>query len=200
MSRTRILPHFAVLVFLSAPIGPLCGQSSTSAGASVAGLSDSTALAIKIFRVPGDEPGFELNRAAYVAVFEVRPGEGVAQLYPDNTEGSRVTSPKGRTFLLSGRVHYNRQSSQSQNNYAPTASSGTDRLRTSRTILVVASDRPLRVGAPTSTGNVLRRIERLRSLRSGRVAIDDLLAIIEAVRPEDPGAELATDTLEVPPS
>lgn len=195
----RRLTQLMSLALLIAPCVPLQGQSSSPIGASVSALPDSLALAIKIFRVPGDEPGFELNRAAYVAVFEIRPGDGVAQLFPDNTEASRVTSPKGRTYLVSGRTHYNRQASQSQNNFAPTANFGTDRLRSSRTILVVASDRPLRVGAPASTANVLRRIERLRTLRSGRVLIEDLLAIVDAVRPEDPGAELATDSLELPP-
>lgn len=160
---------------------------------------DSLALKVEIFRVPGDEPGFELNRAAYVAVFEIRAGEGVAQLFPDNTEGSRVTSPKGRTYLIAGRTHYNRQASQGQYNYAPTASSGIDRLRTGRTILVIASDRPLRVGAPASTASVLRRVERLRSLRTGRVLLEDLAALVEAVKPLDSGAEVATDTLELPP-
>lgn len=116
MMRSGILPRLALLVLGAAPLGVLHGQSSTAAGTSAAALPDSLALAVMIFRVPGDEPGFELNRAAYVAVFEVRPGEGVAQLFPDNTEGSRGTFAKGRTFLLSGRVHYNRQSSQSQKN------------------------------------------------------------------------------------
>ena len=189
----------AAMTVMLVPVAVLRAQESTPARPSATVLPDSLALKVAAFRVPGDEPGFELNRAAYVAVFEVRPGDGVAQLFPDNTEGARVTSPVGRTYLQAGRTHYNRQVSQSQNNFAPTTTFGTDRLRTSRMILVVASDRPLRVGAPASTANVLRRIERLRSLRSGRVLAEDLLAIIEAVRPEDSSAELVNDVLELPP-
>ncbi|MBI3789327.1 MAG: hypothetical protein HY275_00410 [Gemmatimonadetes bacterium] len=160
---------------------------------------DTTALEVKAFRVPGDEPGFELNRPAYVAVFELRPGDGVAQLYPDNTDGSRTTSARGRTYLQAGRAHYNRQVSRAQFNYAPTSSFGTDQLRTGRTILVIASDRPLRVGAPAATAQTLRRIERLRTLRSGRILLEDLLAVIEAVKPQDAGAEVASDSMELPP-
>jgi hypothetical protein len=194
-SRLLILTFAATLL----PMARVAAQSSTPTRSDAPALPDSLALKVTVFRVPGDEPGFELNRAAYVAVFEVRPGDGVAQLFPDNTEGARVTSPIGRTYLQAGRAHYNRQVSQSQNNYAPTSSFGTERLRTSRTILVVASDRPLRVGAPASTATVLRRIERLRTLRSGRVLVEDLLAIVEAVRPADAGAEVVSDVLEMPP-
>ncbi len=197
MLRWSLAAAGALLLTLS----PLhaAGQTSTPGLPGADGASDSLALTVKIVRVPGDEPAFELSRLAYVAVFEVRPGDGVSQLFPDNTDGARTTSPKGRTYLQAGRVGYNRQASRSQTNYAPTSNFGTDQLRTSRTILIVASDRPLRVSGPNATAQMLRRIERLRTLRSGRVLIDDLLAIIAAVRPEDSTAEVATDSMELPP-
>lgn len=187
----RCLPLLALAtagVLLAAPCVGVAAQAS-----------DSLALSVSLFRVAGDEPGFELNRAAYVAIFEVRPGEGVAQLFPDNTEMSRTSLPKGRSYLQGSRAQYNRQISRAQYNYAPQGSSGIDVLRTPRTILIVASDRPLRVAGPASTAATLRRVERLRSLRTGRVTMEDLMAIIEAVRPEAAGAELVTDVLELGP-
>ena len=176
-----------------------CGLIAGPPSSALAQRPDSLDLAVKVFRVPGDEPGFELNRPAYVAVFEIRPGVGIAQLYPDHSEGSRTTAAKGRTYLQASRARYNRAASQSQFDNGPVSSFGVDQLRTMRTILVVASDRPLRVAGPAATSALLRRVERLRTLRSGRVLMADLLAIVEAVKPEDAGAEVVTDVMEVPP-
>jgi hypothetical protein len=160
---------------------------------------DTAALDVKAFRVPGDEPGFELNRTAFVAVFELRAGEGVSQLFPDNAEAARTSVVAGRTYLMAQRVRYNREVSRSQNHYQ-SSGYGLDALRSGRTVLVVASDRPLRVAGPAATSQLLRRVERLRSLRGGRVLPEDLMALIDAIKPEDPQAELVSDVLELPPA
>lgn len=90
----------------------------------------------------------QTNRSAYVALFEIVPGRGVALLYP--------TSARQRSVVLSGlnwlSAWWMLRTPSEERRYS--AVNGT----TERYVYAVAADRPLRITDDASDPNYLRRV------------------------------------------
>lgn len=179
-----------------AAAGPARGQSSAVVGTPG---SDSSTLEVTLRRNANDEPSFEVNRPAYVGIFELRTGVGVTQLYPGSLDQARISARAGRTYLSAAEVAWNRRSSTSTSDVGPRPSSGMTRLRSNRVWLIVVSDRPLNVSSPSGTATTLRSVDRLRTLSGATITTKDIEAVVAVVRPKEAKAEVATDLLEVPP-
>lgn len=183
----------AAIVASARPSG---AQSSAVVGTPRA---DSTTLEVTLSRNANDEPSFEVNRPAYVGIFELRTGVGVTQLYPGSLDQARVSARAGRTYLSAAEVAWNRRSSTSAADAGPRPSTGMTRLRSNRVWLIVVSDRPLNISSPSGTATALRSVDRLRTLTGATITEKDIEAVVAIVRPKDAKAEVATDLLEVPP-
>ena len=171
-------------------------QSSATVGTPVA---DSSTLEVSLRRNSNDEPVFELNRPAYVAIFELRTGHGVTQIFPGSLDQARTSGRAGKNYVSAAEVAWNRANSRSATDPGPQGATGASRLRSTRVWLIVASDRPLRVSGPAGTSTALRRVDRLRALTGGTITTQDLEAVLAIVRPAEAKAEVATDVLELPP-
>ena len=171
-------------------------QSSAMVGTPVA---DSTTLEVSLHRNSNDEPVFELNRPAYVAIFELRTGYGVTQIFPGSLDQARTSARAGKNYVSSAEVAWNRANSRAATDPGPRGALGVSRLRSTRVWLIVASDRPLQVSGPAGTSTALRRVDRLRALTGGTITTHDLEAVLAIVRPAEAKAEVVTDVLELPP-
>ncbi|MBI2795103.1 MAG: hypothetical protein HYX65_00170 [Gemmatimonadetes bacterium] len=174
------------------------------AGAQVAAVvgaqrPDSSTLEVTLRRNSNDEPSFELNRPAYVGIFELRTGVGVTHLYPGSLDQARTSSRAGSTFVSAAEAAWNRRNSTSSTDPGPRPMTGVSRLRSNRVWLIVASDRPLNISSPSATSTSLRSVDRLRTLTAATITEADVQAVLAIVRPKDPKAEVATDLLAVPP-
>ncbi len=85
--------------------------------------------------VPHGNLAVQLNRPAYVAVFEILPGRGVGLVYP--------TSGQGDSYRSSGFLPLWRPNNFYQASYLPDVSGYT--AQAPRYFLLIASDQPLRV-------------------------------------------------------
>ena len=169
-------------------------------------------LAVTLVRVTGDEPVVVVDRPAYIAVFEMVPGAGIAQLYPLTRSEIEDPVDAGMQVLLPGRSDMSRRVSFAASRaFAPwapawlmAASARPDPMEGPRSggirhVVAIASDRPLRVSRPDSTIAALHAT--MRSLwRPTTFAADDadLVALVARIRPELENAEVDVAVLTLP--
>jgi hypothetical protein len=165
-----------------------------------------------------DEPLFRINQPAYVAVFEVLPGQGVQQIFPrSGFQAQQIVEPG--EYLLSrpfgserGYQGWSRSrpyaspmyvidlNGRVRSYYYATAWSGPAGLRPGRTILLVASRTPLRrVTSPQSADFWLQQVVGFRAISNTISAPEALLTdIVDAILP--PGVnvdDVVVDVLEI---
>ncbi|MFL5575922.1 MAG: hypothetical protein ACJ79S_08150, partial [Gemmatimonadaceae bacterium] len=157
----------------------------TPAPAASPGSANDGPVAIRLFPPHGRTVSFSLNRPAYVAVFEVVPGQGVSLLYPAayQYDPARPSDAGLNVALLApfnlGRTFYLASSSR--------ASAARPSF-----LYAIASESPLDID------EILRRPSELRS-RIGvqafaRMLPDELMELIDrAVVPAQPDEAWATD-------
>ncbi|HEX8360662.1 MAG TPA: hypothetical protein VF613_11155 [Longimicrobium sp.] len=150
------------------------------------------ALRVRLTDLGGDLR-VQLNRRAHVAVFQVLPGEGVALVSPF---GVRETLSSGHTtvatrFEASRFWRYDDAFRRQFTSYGPFGTQSALFGRASylagpRHLLVVASDRPLRVARFAAARGMLRRVMGTASYtsQSSRQVMDDLLATVLEPQPE----------------
>lgn len=164
------------------------------------------------------EPLFQVNQPAYVAVFEVLPGMGVQQIYPNSAWQAQQMVQPGE-YLLSRPLWVDqayRAWSRSRpmatpmyvvdgfgnvrNYYYATAWTGPMDFRPGRTLLMVASRQPLRqVSSPMAASNWLQRTIGFQSVANSLYAPPAMLdQIVEAVTPVGATADdFVVDVLEI---
>ena len=168
-----------------------------------AAAQDASIFGAELLSVPvtGDV-SFSLKTPAFVAVFELIPGRGITQIYPANSGQARQPVAAGTTWIPSYQVAFYRRASAWNASWSATSaawsSSNTmwDRESPFRTYMLIASDKPLHVGSPMVTSSALRRVERWQPLSMNGIGPATFDALIEAVRPTNPGAIIETDALE----
>jgi hypothetical protein len=92
--------------------------------------------------------GFQVNRPAYVAMFEVVPGQGAAQVYPS------IGSGPMSGYATVGRAHIGTRRVAARDLYLPAHSQS--RLQEPRYYLLIASESPLNLEPFGSFGMGLR--------------------------------------------
>lgn len=170
------------------------------------------------------EPSFFVDQPAYVAVFEVIPGQGVQQLFPRTTSQAAKPVEPGeyllsRPFRSQYRYYgwnyampYARPMWMVDNQgriisyYYTTGWTGTEAgwgassLAPTRTLLLVASRRPLRqVGSPDAAQHWLQQALGFRAISSTVIAPDAFLTdIVDAIMPLGSTVDdIVVDVLEV---
>ncbi len=150
------------------------------------------ALRVRLSDLGGDLR-VELNRRAHIAVFQVLPGEGVALVSPF---GPREIVNSGYTtvatrFEANRFWRYDDIARRQFTSYGPFGTQSGLYGRSAymagpRHLLVVASDRPLRISRFTNSRGMLRRVMGTASYTSlsSRQVMDDLLATILEPQPE----------------
>lgn len=181
---------------------PLAAQSSMSVPTSTA--EPRAALRSSAL---GD-PQVVIFKPSYLAVFEVVPYGGIAQLYPMSVaEGSELL--KESTLMLSASRTAEARRASARGVHLVASGTGTSAPRASRTppgslrprsMVLLASDRPFRVGAPNVTLGQLA--SEMTGLRVPRVFVgedEDIAKLVARVRPVSPEADLTVDVLALPP-
>lgn len=143
------------------------------------------ALGARILPRPSNQFSVQLNRPAYVAVFEILPGQGVGLLYP-RYDGENAYLPAGYSYLdvTQGRLSYEWYSASLRGRYA---------RNTPRFYFLVASKRPLRVSRFQRGGDgALRSVLGLSAYSTidYRTVMNDL---VNAIVPNQPVSDWTTD-------
>lgn len=155
------------------------------------------------------DPQVVIFKPSYVVVFEVVPYGGIAQLYPISVaEGMEILKDGALTLSASRTAEARRASAQGvrlvSSGMGTNAGAG-GRARASsmrpRSMVLLASDRPFRVGAPNVTLGQLAL--EMTGLRVPRVFVgedEDIAKLVARVRPLSPEADVTVDVLALPPS
>jgi hypothetical protein len=154
------------------------------------------------------DPQVDIFKPSYVTVFEVVPYGGIAQLYPISVAEGMELLKDGLLTLSASRTAEARRSS-AQGVRLVSSGMGTNvgqggRTRASgmrpRSMVLIASDRPFRVGAPNVTLGQLAL--EMTGLRVPRVFVgedEDIAKLVARVRPLSPEADVTVDVLALPP-
>jgi hypothetical protein len=159
-----------------------------------------------------EEPQLFLDRPGYVAVFEFVTGRGVAQLYPLTRFEPTMRLDQGYRQLSPARADMARRLSYRASAAIRTFTPGrfgdlatapapwapaARRFLPGRTVVAVASDRPLLVGAPHETLSRLHLgMPTLWTPASFESTTDDLDALVETIRA--PGSAVSVTLMELP--
>lgn len=159
-----------------------------------------------------EEPQLFLDRPGYVAVFEFVTGRGVAQLYPLTRFEPTMRLDQGYRQLSPARADMARRLSYRASAAIRTFTPGrfgdlatapapwapaARRFLPGRTVVAVASDRPLRVGAPHETLSRLHLgMPTLWTPASFESTTDDLDALVETI--SAPGSAVSVSLMELP--
>ncbi len=171
-----------------------------------------TAPEVRLELSATDEPSLFLDRPGYVAVFEFVAGRGVAQLYPLTRFEPAMRLDQGYRQLSPARADMARRlsyrASAAIRSFTPGAigdlasapapwAPAARRFLPGRTVVAVASDRPLRVGAPHETLSRLHLgMPTLWTPATFESTTDDLDALVETLR--EPGAAVAVSLMDLP--
>ncbi len=161
---------------------------------------------------------FYIDQPAYVVVFEVIPGQGVQQIYPRSSYESTHAADAGE-YLLSRpfRSQYNYAGWNNSMPYArpiymldgagriasyyyETGWTGSQSFGMVRTLLLVASRKPLRrVGSPEGAQHWLQQVVGFRAISNSVYAPEAMLDdIVNAVTPAGAGVDdVVVDMLEI---
>jgi hypothetical protein len=150
------------------------------------------ALRVRLADINGDLR-VELNRRAHVAVFQVVPGEGVALVSPFSAR-EKLHSGFSTVVTRFENTRFYRYDDALRRQFTSYGPLGTQsgmfgmgsHMTGPRHLLVVASDRPLRISRFTSSRGMLRRAIGTMSYTSlsSRRVMDDLLATVLEPQPE----------------
>ena len=154
------------------------------------------------------DPQVMLFKPSYVTVFEVVPYAGIAQLYPLSTaEGAELLKEETLTLSASRTTEARRVSARGVR--LVSSGMGTNAQRGGRTrassmrprsMVLLASDHPFRVGSPDVTLGQLAL--QMTGLRVPRVFVgedEDIAMLVARVRPLSPEADVTIDVLALPP-
>ena len=144
------------------------------------------------------EPTFYVNRAAFVAVFEILGGDRVVQRYPRVEAQAATALPAGETALAWLDVNIGRVTDAPgtrtvfyRDGQATSGAGFPARAATARTMLLVASTQRLNVGASADFLPRFREaLDRQPAGRDGQERV--LAAVTQVVRPDDAGVEFVT--------
>ena len=154
------------------------------------------------------DPQVVIFKSSYVTVFEVIPYGGIAQLYPLSVaEGAELLEDGTLTLSASRTAEARRASARGVRLVSSGMGTGAEhggRSRASsmrpRSMVLLASDRPFRVGAPNVTLGQLAL--EMTGLRVPRVFVgedEDIAKLVARVRPLSPEADITVDVLALPP-
>ncbi len=181
---------------LSACVGPAYGPSTGGRYDQRASERwydrDDLPLAARITPRGGSDLSVDLNRPAYVAVFEILPGQGVGLLYPRyGSEDAYFPTGLSSLDLRNTTRDYNWYSSSLTGSY----SRGDPRF-----YFLVASRRPLRISRfQRGGGNALRSVLGLSAY--GAVNYQSVMNdLVGAIVPDQPNEDWTTDVYSVWPS
>ncbi|MBI3791261.1 MAG: hypothetical protein HY275_10335 [Gemmatimonadetes bacterium] len=144
------------------------------------------------------QPELRVVVPSYLAVFELIPQRGIAQIYPMRADEAAVPIAAGRFPLDERRVAFARVIS-----LAAAGGGGSVRMDhgfvPARHVVVVAANEPLRIGVPTDIATTMaEEIPGLRDVRSWTPEESDLVALVARVRPASAGAAVTVDLLSLP--
>ncbi|MBV9110862.1 MAG: hypothetical protein JO306_15735, partial [Gemmatimonadetes bacterium] len=175
---TLLLPVLALTACAPGGYGPYPGGSRYSSRDSDRWYDDrSVPLDARI--VPdGSWFGVEMNRPAYVALFEILPGRGVAMVYPTNGQRDEFYPAGYSAFRTPGSRRYD---------WYDTGYSGRYMDNEPRYVFLVASRRPLRVSRFIESQGSLRTVLGYSSYTAMnyRTVMNDLVDIIVPPQADD---------------
>jgi hypothetical protein len=175
-------------------------QSATERTPVVAGVPDSTRERSRA-RVFVDADGRSVLRVvvpSYLAVFELIPNQGIAQIFPTRAADAAVPIAAGNFPLDEGQAAVARVVSLAAAARAGTAN-GNRGLAPVRHVVVLAANEPLRVGDPTDIATVMKaEIPGLRTPRRWSPEESDLVALVARVRPVSAGAAVTVELISLP--
>ncbi len=154
------------------------------------------------------DPQIAIFKPSYVAVFEVVPYGGIAQLYPlSAAEGAQLVKDAQLTLSASRTREARRASARGvrlvSSGMGTSATRGgrahASELRP-RSMVLIASDQPIRVSSPDVTMGQLA--QQMTGLRVPRVFVgedEDIAKLVARVRPVGQDADVTVDILALPP-
>jgi hypothetical protein len=135
------------------------------------------------------------TKPAYIAVFDISR-TGVSQLYPQFTEQAEMQAGVERQVNLHSPAPLPGASNSSLVALSTPTGGSTSIPRWPHTLLVVASSEPLRVGNAVSSNIAINHTLYQEHHFTDTETEQGIAALVDMVRPLDPGAEVALDRIE----
>jgi|GEM_PF-1427149 len=188
-----LLPVLALSACVGPAYGPRAGGRYDQRASERWYDRDDLPLAARITDRGGSDFSVDLNRPAYVAVFEILPGQGVGLLYP-RYEREDAYFPAGLSSLDL------RHAARDYNWYSGSMSAARYSRSEPRSYFLVASKRPLRISRfQRGGGGALRSVLGLSAYGAvdQQAVMNDLVG---AIVPDQPAEDWTTDVFTVWPS
>lgn len=198
----RALRTAAIVAGLGAVLVPRAARAQAAPERTpvAAGTADSTRERSRA-RLFVDADGRSMLRVvvpSYLAVFELIPNQGIAQIFPTRAADAAVPIAAGTFPLDEGQAAVARVVSLAAAARAGTAN-GNRGLAPVRHVIVLAANEPLRVGDPTDIATVMKaEIPGLRTPRRWTPEESDLVALVARVRPVSAGAAVTVELTSLP--
>lgn len=155
-------------------------------------------LDVELHYATGGDAWVTTNKPAYIAVFDVSRA-GVSQLYPVFTEQSEMQAGVERLVNLHAAAPLPAASVQAASSLvALTTPTGPPTFipRWPHMLLVVASSEPLRVGNQLASNIAINHSLYQEHHFTDNETDQGIAALVDLVRPADPGAEVVLDRIE----